>query len=210
MRNDRSRVIRVLLTAGALAVAVFAGVLLADARGWGGLGMTPTLAPGMAAAKVRGVAAAADGDSVYFLGLAFEGLAVAFIEPPDSNGIAWFGYGRCHHPMLGEGGCGLPLEVQTMRFSVPWAAIRGCHRQPPLRGMPIVRFGGDLAMFTGDPLLLVTVHANSRAQGLRAMAALRPVRDSRSAADMVPPTSAAIAQIDRTCGSAPTHSDRLP
>jgi hypothetical protein len=151
------------------------------------------------------VAAGPNGTAVYFVGLRFDGMPIAFIHSRRAGRYAAVGYGTCHLPKYGEGGCSLPLVVTTELFTTGgFRAIRECHRDADKRGVPAVIIGGGAipataGLFTGDPLLLVQIDATDADLRGRAVHAVSPVTSHLPAARLPAPSADDRKHIDQVC-----------
>jgi len=190
-----------------VAIAVSLSLVAILSSGCGEGPLTQVLPAGRAAARIDAIAAGPNGLAVYFVGLRFEGMPIAFIHSRRAPRDAAVGYGTCHLPK-DEGGCPLPLVVSTKRLTTgDFRAIRECHRHAGMRGVPTVIIGGgsipeSLGLFTGDPLLLVQIDVTDLDLGWRVVHAVRPVTNHRPAARLVPPSADDRTHIDQVCGPA--------
>jgi hypothetical protein len=103
---------------------------------------------------------------LYWVGRSFEGMALTHVTV--ERQFTSFGYGTCDANAGGEGGCGLPLELQVTSV---------CDRNALLLDIRprALDYGDQMSLAAGASD--VTVFA-SAARGRRAIAALRPVGGS--------------------------------
>ncbi len=130
--------------------------------------------------------------SAYHVGREFEGLPLTGHDrrctqappgaPPQARlNLVEYHYGDCEPPR-GEGGCALPLSVQSWprceRGFSPYSS-----REFTIRGVPARFQGGGLALLTGDSL--VSIFGDDRDRVLRAARALvkAPARPSEPVSD---------------------------
>jgi hypothetical protein len=137
---------------------------------------------------------------IFYLGRRFERLpltAVNFHTPP--AGQVSFSYGTCTIPLPADGGCGVPVSVQSFPFRAEqWRAAVGCYRVAPVRGVPTVRHDG-LALLTRHGV--IKIYARTRAQERRAAAALRPVGAQRPHGAIPRPRVREVHALELGCGS---------
>jgi hypothetical protein len=133
-----------------------------------------------------GVAASADpppDSDRFFLGQAFEGLALTSSQPAAGDAFG-FVYGDCEPP-AGEGGCAPPLEVQNWSICRrhPLEIDRLPRRILRMRGVPVVDYGDDLEVLAGrTDIVLFADEPRTR----RAVAALRPTVGPARLNDVLP------------------------
>lgn len=107
---------------------------------------------------------------VFWVGRSFEGLDLEDIHAgPHGGGV---GYGSCRPPD-DEGGCALPLQIQSVRVCrTSWSATRLGGRRT-LRGVPAGTRGGAVVLLSRS--VEIRVFARDEALALRAVAALASV-----------------------------------
>ena len=100
-----------------------------------------------------------------------------------------------------EGTCGAELELQTVRWNHPFAAVDKCRRQlPAVRGgAVVVETDYEVDIFTGDVAIRLE-QITWDGLGEKVAAALREVGDKTAHEPIPEPTPAAIASIDARCG----------
>ena len=100
-----------------------------------------------------------------------------------------------------SGTCGAQLELQTVRWNHPFAAVDKCQRQlPAVRGGAVpVETDYEVDIFTGDVAIRLE-QITWEGLGKKVAAALRAVGDKTAHEPLPEPTPAAMASIDARCG----------
>jgi hypothetical protein len=100
-------------------------------------------------------------------------------------------YGNCvsgKTTALGGGGCELPVQVTTLIYTRHANAPLGPQRNTVLRGVPAVIYDGGHSIELYSGRTAIDVFSDSLAEGLRAVAALRPLNAPGSASrPLLPP-----------------------
>jgi hypothetical protein len=150
---------------------------------------------------------------VYYLGRTFNGwdLEDAGISPAgseslvesdtslDGDDILYVDYGSTCG--FFEGTCGAALELETVRWNHPFAAVDKCRRQLPVArgGAVAVETDYEVDIFTADVAIRLE-QVTWEGLGKQVAAALREVGDKTARGPLPEPTPAAMASIDARCG----------
>lgn len=151
---------------------------------------------------------------VYYLGRSFNGWDLeegAGISPAgsenvvesdkslDGDDILYVSYGSTCGFFSGT--CGAQLDLQTVRWDHPFAAVDKCRRQlPPVRGGAVpVETDYEVDIFTGDVAIRLE-QVTWNGLGKEVAAALRAFGDKTAREPLPEPTPAAMASIDARCG----------
>jgi hypothetical protein len=163
---------------------------------------------------LSGIAAGSAPNRVYYLGRSFNGWDLeegAGIFPAGSETVVERDKSLDGDDTLSvsygstcgffSGTCGAQLELQTVRWNHPFAAVDKCRRQlPPVRGGAVpVETDYEVDIFTGDVAIRLE-QITWNGLGKEVAAALREVGDKTAHQPLPQPTPAAMASIDARCG----------
>ena len=157
-----------------------------------------------------------EGRAAYYFGPEAAGLPLTHIERVTQNGPAFqffAAYGTCRPGPGEEGGCMVPMSVDTMDWHPELSGV-SCQRLEPQLGVPAGLIMGELTLFT-DRLTVRVVHAEDLAdydghRGLALLPSLRRVGATNPVGTLPPPSPDFAQWVDWLCGAVPGKSVEHP